>query len=365
MKYRKSFLTIAVVIAALVLAGCPDPGGGGGDTTKPTVSSTSPAALATGVAVAANITATFSEAMTATTIVAANFTLAAGGAVTGVVSYDATTKIATFNPTSDLSNSTVYTATITTGVKDSAGNALAANKVWTFTTVAAVAQGPAAVNLGTAANYAVLAKSAISTTGVTAVTGDLGISPAAASLVTGFALIMDGSGQFSTSSLVTGNVYASDYSVPTPANLITAVGDMETAYTDAATRTPAVGANLNMGAGTINGVTLTPGLYTWGTDLNITGNITISGSSIDRWIFQISGFLSLANGAQIILSGGALPQNIVWQVAGTGATLGTTSHFEGIILALAAITANTGATMNGRALAQTAVTLNATTLVEP
>jgi len=228
--------------------------------------------------------------------------------------------------------------------------------------------GPTAVNLGTAANYVILAKAGITTTGVTVITGDIGISPGASTDMVGFGLVMDGTGTFSTSapaSLVVGKVYASNYTAPTPNNMIAAIGAMETAYTDAATRTPAVGANLNLGAGTITGDTLAPGLYTWTSDLNITGNITIAGSASDRWIFQITGFLTLANNAQMILSGGALPKNIVWQVAGTGATLGTSSHFEGNILALAAITFNDGATMNGRALAQTAVTMIGTTLTKP
>ena len=162
-----------------------------------------------------------------------------------------------------------------------------------------------------------------------------------------------------------GNVYAFDYVAPTPATMTKAAADMVTAYNDAAGRTPAVGAKLNLGAGTIGGVTLTPGLYTWTSGLNITTDITLSGSATDTWIFQVAGILNLANSAQIILSGGALPQNIVWQVAGSGVNLGTSSHFEGTILAKAAISFTSGASINGRALAQTAVTMIATTLVKP
>jgi Ice-binding-like len=227
--------------------------------------------------------------------------------------------------------------------------------------------GPAVVNLRTAGNYVILSKAGITTTAVTAITGDIGTSPASAAAIVGFALSMDVSNTFSTSPHVVGGgkVYASDYTDPTPFRMTTAVADMETAYTDAAGRPAAVGANLNMGAGTITGVTLAPGLYTWGTDLNITTDITLSGSANDTWIFQIAGFLALADNAHIVLSGGAQARNITWEIAGTGASFGTSSHFEGTILALKGITYTSGATMNGRALAQTAVTLIGNTLVSP
>jgi len=96
--------------------------------------------------------------------------------------------------------------------------------------------GPARVELETSENYVVLAKTGVSTTGTTSVVGDIGLSPAAATFITGFGLIIDPSGTYSTSSLVTGRIYAADYTVPTPANLTTAISNMETAYTDAAGR---------------------------------------------------------------------------------------------------------------------------------
>lgn len=107
-----------------------------GDTTPPTVSSTSPVNNATGVLTTAIITAKFSEAIDPATITSTTFGVSAGGVpVTGTVDYNAATFTATFTPTV-LSYATTYTATITTGVKDLAGNAMAANKVWTFTTAA-------------------------------------------------------------------------------------------------------------------------------------------------------------------------------------------------------------------------------------
>ena len=228
---------------------------------------------------------------------------------------------------------------------------------------AAIASNPIAVNLGTSGNFVILAKTGISTTGVTAITGDLGVSPAAATFVTGFGLIMDASGIYSTSSLVTGKIYASNYTVPTPTKMTTAISDMLTAYTDAAGRT--LPDSIELGAGNITGKTLKRGLYKWGTGLQIdAAGVTISGSATDVWIFQIAQNLTVANGAIITLSGGALTSNIFWQVAGQ-VTLGTTAQMKGIILCQTQIALNTGATLNGRALAQTAVTLIANTVTQP
>jgi large-conductance mechanosensitive channel len=213
---------------------------------------------------------------------------------------------------------------------------------------------PTAVDLGTSGDFAILAKTAISTTGTTHIWGDIGISPAAASYITGFGLIADASNQFSTSSLVTGNVYASDYTAPTPTKMTTAVSDMETAYTDAAGRAADA---TGLGAGDITSMTIYTGCYAWGTGLLISAaGVTISGSATDVFIFQIAGTLTVANGAIVTLAGGAQASNIFWQVAGQ-VSLGTTAAMKGIILGQTAIVMNTGATLNGKALAQTAVTL--------
>jgi hypothetical protein len=220
-----------------------------------------------------------------------------------------------------------------------------------------------AVNLGTAGNFVILAKTGVSTTGTTSVVGDIGLSPAAASYITGFDLIADSTNTFSTSSLVTGKIYAADYTPPTPINMGTSVSDMETAYTDAAGRT--LPDYTELYAGDITGKTLTPGLYKWGTGVLISAaGVTLSGSSTDIFIFQIAQDLTVANGAIITLSGGAQAKNIFWQVAGQ-TTLGTTSQFKGIILCQTLIDMQTGATLTGRALAQTAVTLDASTVTSP
>jgi len=223
--------------------------------------------------------------------------------------------------------------------------------------------GPYAVDLGTSENYVILAKTGVSTTGTTDIVGNIGVSPAAATYITGFGLIMDPSGTFSTSSLVTGRVYAADYTEPTPTNLTTAIGDMETAYTDAAGRPDPDYTELY--AGDLTGQTLVPGLYKWSSGVLISaGGLTIAGAEDDTWIFQISQNLTVADGAIVTLSGGAQPENIFWQVAGQ-TTIGTTAQFKGIILCQTLVSLNTSATLNGRILAQSATTANGNSVVEP
>ncbi len=324
----------------------------------PEVSSTDP--LNSAVAVAQNkvVAVTFSKAMDPLTITTSTFTLLQGTtAVAGAVAYSGTT--ATFTPANNLSANLVYTATVTTGAKDVAGDAIAANKVWSFTTASA-GSGLAAVDLGAAGNYVILAKTAISNISTSAVTGDLGLSPAATSYVTGLSLT-NATG-YATSAQVTGKIYAADMADPTPITLTTAVNNMITAYTDAAGRTTPDFSEL--GTGNIGGMTLTPGLYKWTNTVTLPSDITISGSSTAVWIFQIAGDLTMSNAVNITLIGGAQAKNIFWQVAGT-ATLGTTSHFEGIILSQTAVTIQTGASFHGRALAQTAVVLDGNAVTQP
>jgi len=214
------------------------------------------------------------------------------------------------------------------------------------------------VDLGTAGNYTILAKSGISTTGTTSILGDIGVSPAAATSITGFGLILDASGTFATSTLLVGKAFAADYTAPTPAKLTSAVSDMQTAYTDAAGRAPTV---TELGAGTLTDLTLVPGVYKWTSAVTIPTDLTLAGSASSVWIFQIAGTLDIAAAKQVILRGGAQPKNIFWQVTGA-VTLGMTSRFKGVILGQTGITMNTGAVLDGKALAQTAVTLQSNTV---
>ncbi|MDD5090412.1 MAG: ice-binding family protein, partial [Candidatus Wallbacteria bacterium] len=331
------------------------------DTTAPTVILTSPVNGATGEAINATITATFSEWMEPATINSVSFTLKQGAvAVPCEVTYAGA--IASLNPDSDLASSTTYTAEITVAATDLAGNALAVAKTWSFTTGAAIAQGPAPVLLGTAGSFAILSKSGISTVPASAITGDIGVSPIAGTGITGFSLTMDSSTTFATSDQVTGKVYAANYTPPTPAKMTTAISNMETAYTDAAGR--ATPDTTELGAGDISGLVITPGLYKWGTGVLISTDVTLNGGPNDVWIFQISGDITIASGKKVLLAGGALPKNIFWQSFGV-VEISTNAHFEGVILAKTAINLRTGATINGRLLAQTAVTLDSSTVVQP
>ncbi len=306
----------------------------------PTVISVAPPIGATGICQNTVVVATFSVAMNPATINTTTFTLTAPGtppvAVAGTVTYDAATDAATFTPTNPLALNTLYTATITTGAQDLAGGALAADKVWTFTTATTACTTAPAVPLGTACMFGILAATpAVANSGPTNVTGDIGIFPAAS--ITGF-----------PPGTLTGTEYAGD------AVAQTAQGDLTTAYNFAAAA--AGGAVL---PADIGGETLAPGVYKTTSaqpSLGITGNLTLAGNGV--YIFQIvSTLTTAANNSDVILSGGATAEDVFWQV-GSSATLGTTTTFAGTIMAQASVSLDTGATLNGRALARTgAVTL--------
>ncbi|PKN58999.1 MAG: hypothetical protein CVU56_03295 [Deltaproteobacteria bacterium HGW-Deltaproteobacteria-14] len=217
------------------------------------------------------------------------------------------------------------------------------------------------VDLGGAGGFVILAKSGVENAPTSAVTGNIGVSPAAATYITGFSLTADDTNVFATSAQVTGRVYAADYAVPTPSNLTAAIGDMGFAFNDAAGRAPDV---TELGGGSIGGMTLEPGVYAWATGLLISSDVTLSGGATDVWIFQIAQGLTLDSGARVTLTGGALAKNVFWQVAGL-ADLGTTAHLEGVVLSRTAIRLNTGASVTGRLLAQTAVTIAGSTVVAP
>ena len=236
--------------------------------------------------------------------------------------------------------------------------------------IAALAAGPAVINLGTAGNFSILAKTGVSDANpiISSVVGNVGVSPAAGSSITGLSCTE-----------VTGNIYDVDgtYTGGHNSNIAclqagpgankttvdNAVLDMGTAYTAAsAPATPAgVGANLNVGSGTLSGQNFAPGTYTWGSDVTITGDITLTGSASDVWIFQVTGTLGINVNKKIILAGGALASNIFWQVTGS-ITLQPGSYFVGNILAQTNIALQAGAVLAGKALSQTAVTLIGSTV---
>ena len=354
MRVRK-IIPILVILLVVIIAGC---NRNGDIALSPKVTSMDPMNKTTGVESNKVVDINFSEAMDPSTITSSTFTLKQGETVVpGTVDYAGTT--ATFTPSNILAANTIYTATLTQGAKNLTGYTITANIVWSFTTASA-ASIQAIVDLGAAGNYVILAKAAISNNASSAVTGDLGLSPAVTSFATGFGLI-NATG-YATSSLVTGKVFAADMADPTPINLTTAVSNMITAYSDAAGRpTPDFS---ETGTGNIGGRTLTPGLYKWTNAVTLSTDVTISGGANDVWIFQIAGNLTLSSAVKITLIGGAQAKNIFWQVAGQ-ATLGTTSHFEGNILSMTSITFQTGASINGRALAQTTVSLDGNTVIIP
>lgn len=339
------------------------------DFTAPTVSSTDPADTATGVPINRNITAEFNEALDPSTISSASFTLTADSgatAVAGTVSY--LNKLVTFDPDSDLVASKQYTATLTTAIKDIAGNTLAVNYVWTFTASAsaAVALGPDPVNLLTAGNFTILTKTGITNVPTSAITGDIGASPITAAAMDNV-----------TCAEITGTIYGSDnaytgsgdttcFAGAAPDNTLVAnaILDMGTAYTDAAGRTTPDFTELY--AGDISGRTLVPGLYKWGTNVLINSDVTLSGGPNDVWIFQVAGDVIQASSTSVFLNGGAQAKNVFWQVGGgTGVALDTTATFTGVVLAEKAITVNTNAVVNGRLLSQTSVTLDKNTVTPP
>ena len=221
--------------------------------------------------------------------------------------------------------------------------------------------GPNAVNLRGAGNYVILAESGVSTVATSIITGDVAVSPAAASYISGFSLIADASNVFSISSQVTGKLFAADMAVPSPSNLTTAVTNMGAAYNDAQGR-PTPDAS-ELGGGDISGLTLQPGLYKWSTDLNINTDVTFHGGANDVLILQIAGKLTVASNKKIILTGGLQAKNIFFAVADV-VTIGTGAHFEGVILASTMVQLSTGASINGALYAGTAVVLQQATVVK-
>jgi hypothetical protein len=227
--------------------------------------------------------------------------------------------------------------------------------------------GSGPVSLGTAANYAILATTGVASVPSSVVTGNVGLSPAARGFLTGWSETSDVTDSYSTSAQVVApaKLFAADYvGGTTSVDLTTAVANMGTAYTDAAGRTATSAATTNVGAGTLTSLTLTPGVYEWGSAVNIPTDLTLHGSATDVWIFKVAGTLTMAAAKNVTLSGGALPRNIFWQVS-DAVTIGANTHFAGIILGKTSITFGNLASINGRLLAQSAVNLDATTVTAP
>ncbi len=322
--------------------------GTGPDTTAPTITLTTPAGGATGVAPNAAINATFSKAMNPSTLNAATFTLTGPGStsVAGKVTYDAADSIVTFTPASTLATGTLYDATITTGATDLEGNALASDNPWSFTTGSTPSLSP--IDLGAASGYGALAQATITNAGDTVINGDIGLDPGAS--ITGF-----------PPGIVNGTIQLDN------APAIAALASLTTAYNTAAGLPGAtvVGENLATQV-------LPPGLYTSAaTSFEITGgNLTLDGGGDTNatWIFQMpASTLTLTTPlCSVILTNGAQFSNVYW-IVGSSATAGVDCVLEGNVLADTSITMNVDSTLQGRALGGAiapsgAVSLNDTNL---
>lgn len=212
------------------------------------------------------------------------------------------------------------------------------------------------LNLGSAGLYTILSQTGITSTGLTSVTGNIGVSPITGAAMTGFGNVMDASGTFSTSGLVSGNLYGANYSGATAAKLSQAIGDMQTAFNTANLLTSPLISSAPA-AGVLNGQSLTPGIYKYGSSLMIAGSgVTLNGGPNDVYVFQIGSSLTVAAGTTITLTGGLNASNVYW-IVGSAATFGANANFSGVVLAKTAVTMTAGDVITGRIFAQTAVTM--------
>jgi hypothetical protein len=218
------------------------------------------------------------------------------------------------------------------------------------------------VELGTAATYTILAKSGISNVPDSRITGNIAVSPIAATAITGFDLSLATDEQSSTSSQVLGGgkAFAACYGGATAASLTVAVGDMEIAYADAAGRANNNATRINVGQGAIGGLTLTPGVYTFQVSVSIGTGTKVTfdadGDSDAVFIIQTTGNLWQAAGTGVILARGAQAKNIFWQVAGN-VLVSANANLAGVLLVKTGVAFMTESFLDGRILAQTACTL--------
>lgn len=374
MKSTKRFINptmkYSTLVLAAILAACGGSDGTGIGGSVDTASGAEDVSTSTNgadnVVTATVVTASFAQAMDPVSFRSSaageplSFTLkdAKGTNVPGTVSMNADNTEARFTPSAAaLDPGTTYTATVSTGAKSTEGAALAVPMVWSFKTKPTPSTAQAPVPLGAAGTFAILTKSGITNVFASVINGDVGTSP-----ITGAAIGL------TCGEVQTGKIYSVNAAGPLPCTVINptlltlSVGDMERAYTNAAGRKSPNFTEL--GAGEIGGLTLVPGLYKWGTGVLISKDVTLAGGPKDVWIFQIAGTTTQANGTRVTLTGGALAKNVFWQ-SGGAVSIGTTAHFEGVLLAKAVIAVKTGASANGRLLAQTAVTLQQNAITQP
>ena len=352
------------------------------DITPPTVTAISPTDGSIGVCLTRTVSATFSEPMDAATISTSTFRVTDNGvAVAGSVSYDAPSRVASFVATNPagFAASRSFVVTISsgnTGVKDLAGNPLAVDRVWGFTTGTQPCASP--VNLGSAASFGAFGGGAgVTNQGInTVVNGNLGTT-AACTLITGF---HDAANVYTETPLNIGAVNGSIYCAPpAPGTTTTMViatqarADAQTAYNTLAAMPP----GSDPGAGQLGGLVLSAAVYTaaGGTFAITTGDLTLDaqGDANAVWVFQSAAALTVGLSAtprRVLLVNGAQAKNVFWQV-GSAARIEDGSAMVGTIIAPAGVTISTAGqtiqtTLTGRALGLTAsVTLVNTTIVAP
>ncbi len=324
------------------------------DTNAPIVLDGNPTDMATNVAVNQTLNATFNKDMNPATINTNNFIVTGPGAtnVAGTVTYLAGSQIGTFTPATNLAPDTTYTNTVTTGAMDLAGNPLATNVVWIFTTGSMIDTNLMSIPLGAASTFAVMATAAISG-GADQINGDVGLSP--------------GSAQGIPPSEINGTIHINDQAITDAQTSLMA------SYSEAVNRS----ANAQTLEGNLGGLTKTPGLYVNGSSTGISGTganailtLDAQGDANAVFVFKMASTLVTDSGTSIVLAGGAQAKNVYWQV-GSSATLGTTSSFQGNILAFVSITVKSGTTVNGRLFAGAdgngsgAVTIQSSTVTVP
>lgn len=303
------------------------------DIVAPTVILVNPADLAVNVALNSTVNATFSEAMNPLTISTATFKLArpGGSSVTGTVGYNVASRIATFTPAVNLVANTTYTATVTIGSKDLAGNPLALDKVWSFTTGAGSALAPGAVPLGSAGAFGIMATSAITNTGAdTMINGDVSLDP--------------GSSNGLLPVQVNGDIHIND-TVSAKARI-----DLLAAYNYATNLPPGTTILGGTDLGALYPLGIPPGTYTSGSTMLVSTPLVLDagGNANAVWVFQIGS--SLTTNASISLVNGAQAKNVFW-VPQLDGTVGVGTIFYGTIISGRDVTGVTGAVINGRILA--------------
>jgi cytoskeletal protein CcmA (bactofilin family) len=219
------------------------------------------------------------------------------------------------------------------------------------------------IDIGLASNYAILAKSGIATVPDSTVDGDIGVSPITFAAMTGFDFAMDKAGMHATATQVTGKMFGAGMASPTPAVLTQAVLDMQTAYTNASLRTTSDASRVNFKGGLIGGETLTPGVYTFTTAINIYEDLYLEGEEDDVFVIQTTGVLTLAVSKKIVLTGGVQAKNVFWQVAGD-VSIGGSAYMVGVILCKTNVVMITASALTGRILAQTEVALQKAQVTE-